>query len=111
MNQLFTILFVVIGIILLVVIVQGIYNLLRNTSSPQTAREAFVISKRQHISGGGDYATRTNYYVTFEFTDGSREEFKVRSRDYGILVEGDRGTLHSQGSWFKEFNRQFDSMK
>lgn len=112
MDLLFTIFFIGIGAIILVLIAQGIYHFFRNTSSPQIAREARVVSKRQHVSGGGgDSSTWTNYYVTFEFTDGSREEFKVRSRNYSVLVEGDRGTLYSQGSWFKEFDRQLGLIK
>ncbi|MEG3860301.1 hypothetical protein [Microcoleus sp. herbarium12] len=33
------------------------------------------------------------YYVTFEFFDRSRAEIALRARDYGMLAQGDRGTL------------------
>jgi hypothetical protein len=38
-------------------------------------------------------STTTFYYLTFEFTDGSREEFGVTGEEYGLLAEGDRGMV------------------
>ncbi len=38
-------------------------------------------------------------------TDGSRKEFGVTGEEYGLLAEGDRGMLQSQGTWYKGFNR------
>lgn len=50
---------------------------------------------------------RTAHYVTFEFDDGSRERFSVRGDQYGLLAEGDAGTLQSQGTRFKGFDREY----
>lgn len=83
-------------------------NLHKNRVSPLLSRNVRVVAKRQHVSGS-QYATGTRYYVTFEFTDGSREEFSVTGGVYGQIAEGDRGTLHSQGTWYKGFDRFLDT--
>ncbi|KAM3089945.1 DUF2500 domain-containing protein [Phormidesmis sp. 146-35] len=77
---------------------------IRNASSPRLAREARVVGKRSRVSGWSD-TTSTHYYMTFEFADGSREEFGVSSKVYGMSAEGDLGTLH-QGTHMREFNRR-----
>jgi archaellum component FlaG (FlaF/FlaG flagellin family) len=77
----------------------------QNRASALLNREAVIVSKRQNVSGGSETSTSTYYYLTFEFTDGSREEFRVTGEEYGLLAEGDRGTLQSQGTWYKGFNR------
>lgn len=78
----------------------------KNSCSLLISRNAIILGKRQKVSGG-ENSTSTWYYITFEFDDGSREEFSVSGQKYGILVEGDEGKLHSQGTWFKGFERQF----
>lgn len=89
-------------------IYKGISTAAYNKKQPIINREAKVVSKRQHVTGGaGDTSTSTSYYITFEFTDGSREEFGLSGREYALIAEGDKGTLNSQGSWFKDFKRQF----
>jgi hypothetical protein len=77
----------------------------RNRASALLNREAVIVAKRQDVSGGKETSTSTSYYLTFEFTDGSREEFGVTGEEYGLLAEGDRGMLQSQGTWYKGFNR------
>lgn len=90
-------------------IYKGISTAAHNKKQPIINREAKVVSKRQHVSGGaGDTSTSTHYYITFEFTDGNREEFALNSREYGLIAEGDTGTLHSQGTWYKEFKRHIN---
>jgi hypothetical protein len=37
------------------------------------------------------------YYVTFEFSDRSRAEICLDAHDYGMLAQGDRGTLYYYG--------------
>lgn len=81
-----------------------ITTFIRNASSPRLAREARVVGKRLYVSGGRN-GSSTSYYATFEFSDGRREEFGVSSKIYGMLAEGDLGTLHSQGTYVWEFNR------
>lgn len=90
-------------------IFKGISTAAHNRKQPIISRDAKVVSKRQHVSGGaGDTSTSTIYYITFEFTDGSREEFALSSREYGLIAEGDTGTLNSQGTWYKEFKRRIN---
>ncbi|MBW4083991.1 DUF2500 domain-containing protein [Paenibacillus sp. S150] len=45
------------------------------------------------------------FYVTFEFQDGSRAELMVPDREFGLIVEGDKGRLSYQGTRFKGFVR------
>jgi Protein of unknown function (DUF2500) len=77
----------------------------RNAAAPRLAQTALVVSKRQYV-GGTSGVTSTAYYVTFEFVDRRRCELCLSPEDYGLLVEGDTGTLHSQGDWFKGFDRR-----
>ncbi|MBF2063871.1 MAG: DUF2500 domain-containing protein [Calothrix sp. C42_A2020_038] len=99
----FTLIFGIIGY----AIIKGISITHYNSRQPIIHREAKVVSKRQEVSGGGrNTSTSTSYYITFEFVDGSRKEFNLSSREYGLIAEGDKGTLYSQGTWYKEFKRQ-----
>lgn len=73
-----------------------------NLSHPEVTRQARVVSKRTSV--GGDHA-RTWYYVTFQFEGGEREEFGVSGSEYGLMAEGDEGTLVSQGTEVRSFTR------
>ena len=48
---------------------------------------------------------RTNYYLTFEW-NGQRREFHVKNHEYGLLTEGDKGTLIFQGTRVLSFERK-----
>ncbi|RKG68305.1 DUF2500 family protein [Corallococcus sp. CA054B] len=76
----------------------------RRRLEPDLARQGRVVAKRQ--TGDGYYA-RATYFVTFEFQDGSRDEFETFDRQYGLLAEGDQGTLMTRGRWLKGFARQW----
>lgn len=83
-------------------------------SQPLISRRARVLSRRQHSTGGshvGDSHDTIHiwYYVTFEFSDGSREELAVTGSQYGQISEGDLGLLLTRGSWFQGFERQLGS--
>jgi uncharacterized protein YneF (UPF0154 family) len=104
----FIILFIIIAVVGFLIVgslISSITTYKRNASSPRLARETRVVGKRLHVSGGKS-GSSTYYYATFEFPDGSRQEFGVGSKIYGMLVEGDLGTLHSQGTYVWEFNRR-----
>ena len=47
----------------------------------------------------------TTYFVTFEMKSGERVEFGLDGRDYGLLAEGDEGTLDYQGTRYLGFQR------
>jgi hypothetical protein len=79
----------------------------RNNASPVESVAARVVAKRTETSGrmnGG--SVWTTYYVTFELAGGERREFGVWGREFGVLVEGDRGTLTHQGTRYKGFERE-----
>ena len=72
---------------------------------------AHVVSKRTDTSGTGSSMdsdlgrVSTLYYVTFEVDGGERKEFGLSGREYGLLAEGDAGTLTFQGTRYKGFAR------
>jgi len=55
---------------------------------PILITDAKVVSK---VSGLG--VTATYFYVSFEFSDGTRENFSVFVNQYNSVVEGETGTL------------------
>lgn len=75
----------------------------RNAAAPMAQRQAWVIAKRTRLSG--KYTT-TFYYVSFEFEDGLRAEYEVTGGQFGLLIEGDQGTLFTQGTAFRAFSHQ-----
>ena len=95
--------FLLVGGFILFMIARMLFQNAKNASAPLLSREARVVTKRQHV--WGDHS-RTTYYATFEFPDGAREELEVPTQQFGYLVEGDEGTVHSQGTWFKGFDRR-----
>ena len=48
----------------------------------------------------------TSYYVTFEVDSGDRIEFSMSGSEYGMLIEGDAGTLNFQGTRYLGFERK-----
>ncbi|USQ81869.1 DUF2500 domain-containing protein [Ornithinimicrobium faecis] len=76
-----------------------------NESAPVLTFPATVISKRDSVSGGGDSAAQTDYYVTFERLDLQRLEIQVEGPEFGMIAVGDTGRLTVQGNWFQGFTR------
>ena len=96
----------VIGVFILTAI-RGISQWNKNNHSPRLNVSARVVAKRtevshhQHpnngdMSGSHGYSTTssTSYYVTFEVDSGDRIEFSMSGSEYGMLIEGDAGTLN-----------------
>jgi hypothetical protein len=83
----------------------------RNNGLPIEDLAARVVSKRVEMGGGGGsrrHASRrvwTAYYVTFETRSGERREFELSGPQFGVLVEGDEGTLRHQGTRYHDFFR------
>ena len=75
-------------------------------SSPAQQSEARVLDKRTHMTGGGDTAVDQRYFVTFQLSSGERLELAVSGSDSGVLMPGDEGTVHWQGSRYLGFARQ-----
>ena len=55
--------------------------------------------------GAGHTGSSTDYYVTFQVESGDRMEFAVSGSEYGMLAEGDQGTLTFQGTRYLSFER------
>lgn len=99
--------------------VKGIGQWNKNNQSPRLDVTATVAAKRtrvsrhQHTNAGditgahGFHTTSsTSYYVTFQVESGDRMEFSVNGTEYGLLAEGDKGTLSFQGTRYLGFDRQ-----
>lgn len=110
---LFTVMFLLVFGIFLVVLVKGISQWNKNNHSPRLSVHASIVSKRTNVSrhrhgGAGEHHhhhTSTTYYVTFQVESGDRMEFHISGQEYGLLVEGDRGRLHFQGTRYLGFDR------
>lgn len=83
-------------------IIQHIGTNAANARAPFVERQARVVSKRTHV--WGDHA-HTYYYVTFEFAGGERAEYQTTGEEFGLLVEGDAGTLVTQGTAYRSLQR------
>lgn len=77
-----------------------------NNNSPRLTVPATVVGKRDHRSRSREHHY-TSYYVTFQFESGDRLELIVPGGEYGLLCEGDRGTLTFQGTRYLGFQREF----
>lgn len=110
----FTLVFLLIFGMVIVIFVKGIAQWKRNNDSPRLTVDAIVVAKRtqvgshHHSNGSGVHHTThsTSYYVTFQVDSGDRMELPVASYDFGMLVEGDRGRLSFQGTRFLGFERE-----
>jgi hypothetical protein len=112
----FTIVPIFIGVVFVVVLgviivsaAKGIAEWSHNNSQPVLSVPARVVAKRTAISGsvssntGGQVSTA--YFATFELESGERLEFSMYGRVYGLLAEGDAGTLTYQGTRYHGFQR------
>ena len=103
----------VIGMFILTAI-RGISQWNKNNHSPRLTVEAKVVAKReevthhQHNTGNHTMhlSTSTWYYVTFQVESGDRMELSVSGQAYGMMAEGDRGSLSFQGTRFLGFQRR-----
>ena len=76
---LFTVMFVLILGVIIATLVRNVGQWHKNNKSPRLTVQATVVSKRMELS--------------------------IPDRDYGYLVEGDRGSLTFQGTRFLSFSR------
>lgn len=112
-EAMFTIMFIVVIGMFIATAVKGIGQWNKNNNSPRLTVTATVVAKRTNISrhrhsGANDhhhYHASTTYYVTFEVESGDRMELEMDGSEYGLLVEGDRGSLTFQGTRYLGFER------
>ena len=110
----FTIVFVLVIGMFIVIAVKGIGQWNKNNHSPRLTVPATVVAKRTNVSHHrhGDvndhhhhHHTSTSYYVTFQVESGDRMELHVAGTEYGLLIEGDTGNLTFQGTRYLGFDR------
>ena len=108
----FTIMFLLFVGVFVVIIVRGISQWNKNNNSPRLTVPATVVSKRadvshRHHAGEHHHShTSTSYYVTFEVESGDRMELHMSGTEYGLLIEGDKGSLSLQGTRYLGFERE-----
>ena len=103
---LFTLAFVSILGVFLVMLVRGVGQWSKNNRSPQLTVGALVTAKRTHVSHHRQTARSTAYYATFQVQSGDRMEIQISGSEYGLLAEGDRGYLTFQGTRYLGFERE-----
>ena len=111
----FTLVFVIVIGMFIVVAVKGISQWNKNNHSPRLTVPATIVAKRTNVShhhhhnhaGTGMHhsSTSTTYYVTFQVESGDRMELHVDGSEYGMLIDGDRGNLTFQGTRYLGFER------
>ena len=109
-NIMSTLIFLLALGIMIGALVHNISRWSKNEKSPRLTVEANVVAKRtahrrtmfNKRYSGRDY---TNYYATFQFESGDRLELELQGREYGMIVEGDKGKLTFQGTRYLGFER------
>ena len=106
---LFITVFVIVIGTFIVTAVRGVGTWSKNNASPRLTVSAKVAAKRtcvSHHHGQNDmHHSSTRYYATFQVESGDRMELAVSGPEYGMLAEGDRGTLTFQGTRYLGFER------
>ena len=106
----FGLMFCLVLSVFFVVFFKGIKEWNQNNHSPRLSVPATVVGKRANVSHHHHHehhhhSTSTTYYVTFEVQSGDRMELRVPHYEFGLLVEGDVGTLSFQGTRYLGFAR------
>ena len=110
----FTLVFIMVFGMFIVIAVKGISQWNKNNNSPRLTVPAKVVAKRTNVShhhhnhgaGSMHHSTHsTSYYVTFQVESGDRMELHMAGHEFGLLVEGDSGKLTFQGTRYLGFER------
>ncbi len=105
----FIVMFLFIASVTIISLRRGIKAERRNDKSPRLTVRAKVAAKREHVwynrRTSSRMSGRSEYFVTFEVDSGDRMELSVDGAEYGMLVEGDSGSLTFQGTRFLNFER------
>ncbi|MBQ8510883.1 MAG: DUF2500 domain-containing protein [Clostridia bacterium] len=105
----FTLMFLLVFGMFIVILVRNISEWSRNNNSPRLTVPAVVVAKRTNVTHHHhNHHTHhsTSYYVTFQVESGDRMELHMSGQEYGLLVEGDSGELTFQGTRYLGFKRQ-----
>ncbi|MDR3621665.1 MAG: DUF2500 domain-containing protein [Paludisphaera borealis] len=105
-----TVVFVIVFVTIASSIVAGLLEWSRNNSLPIQELPARVVTKRAETRGRSYQHSHgrvsTFYFATFELKGGDRSEFSISGPEYGLLAEGDEGTLTYQGTRYHGFQRR-----
>ena len=112
-SVMFTIVWLLVFGVFVVILVKGISQWNRNNHSPRLTVPVTIVAKRTNVSrhhhAGADnmhhHHTSTTYYVTFQVESGDRMELHVAGHEYVLPVEGDHGRLTFQGTRYLGFER------
>ena len=89
------------------VIGKNIRENVKNNHSPRLTIDARVVTKRmQNGYYDGNHRHMSQYYATFEVESGDRMELSMTGEEYGLLAEGDVGSLSFQGTRYLGFERK-----
>ena len=112
---LFFVMFTFVFVIIVINVVKGAQRWKKNNDSPVLTVEAKVVAKRSDVSyhHQGNMVndnmnmgySSTSYYITFEVQSGDRMEFHVQDTEFGLLTEGDKGSLTFQGTRYLSYVR------
>lgn len=106
---LFFIMFFSVFLLTIIGIFRGVSQWNKNNHSPKLIVDAKVVAKRTHVSRhrsrNHPTHTATTYFVTFQVESGDRMELMVPGYEYGLMVEGDQGSVTFQGTRFLNFER------
>ena len=113
MFSIFPFLFITVFVIVIgtfvVMAVRGVGTWSKNNASPRLTVSAQVVTKRTQVSHHHHQEsmshTSTAYYATFQVESGDRMEFSVSGAEYGMLAEGDQGSLTFQATRYLGFER------
>ena len=113
MFSIFPFLFITVFVIVIgtfvVMAVRGVGTWSKNNASPRLTVSAQVVTKRTRVSHHHHQDsmshTSTAYFATFQVESGDRMEFSVSGAEYGMLAEGDQGSLTFQGTRYLGFER------
>ena len=114
MIPLFTVMGIMFFLVFLFTLAMMVFTVVRtmsekkqNDREPMLTVPAVVAAKRTDFyryrgtSGGS-----TVYFVTFQVQSGDRLELTLSGREFGLLREGDRGSLIFRGKEFLDFTRE-----
>ena len=106
---LFIAVFVIVIGTFIVFAVQGAKTWSKNNASPRLTVSAQVVTKRTQVSHHHHQDsmshTSTAYFATFQVESGDRMELPLSGSEYGMLSEGDQGSLTFQGTRYLGFER------
>lgn len=74
--------------------------------TPTQYDDVTVVGKRNDATGAAGLVLHHQYFLTFEYANGNRAELSVPGEVFGLVAEGDRGTLTSTGGTFEAFQRR-----